>query len=70
MDISTEFKKMRIEIDEKITTLTCELNNVSSSMLNFESKSDEATELISNPGNYYLQSETAIKRQIVSSIFP
>ena len=29
-----------------------------------------ATDLISNIGKHYLHSETAVKRQIVSSVFP
>lgn len=67
---STEFKSMRIQIEEKITQLTCELNNVSSGMHNIGSKIDEATDIISNLGKAYLHSETAVKRQIVSSVFP
>lgn len=67
---ATEFKLMRIQIEEKITQLTCQLNNVSASMQNIGSKIEEATELISNLGNHYQQSDTAVKRQIVSSVFP
>jgi len=67
---STEFKSMRIQIEEKITQLTCELNNVTSGIHNIGSKIDEATDIISNLGKAYLHSETAIKRRIVSSIFP
>jgi len=61
---------MRIEIEEKITQFTCELNNVSASMHNIGSKLAEATDLISNLGKHYIHSETAVKRQIVSSVFP
>ena len=67
---ATEFKSMRIQIEEKITQLTCELNNVSAGVHNIGSKLAEATDIISNLGKAYLRSETAIKRQIVSSIFP
>lgn len=67
---ASEFKTMRNEMEEKITQLTCELSQVNSGMQNIESKLDEATELLSNLGKHYQQSETAIKRQIVSSIFP
>lgn len=65
-----EFKSMRIEIEEKITQLTCELNNVSASMNNIGSKLAEATDLISNLEKQYIHSETAVKRQIVNSVFP
>ena len=67
---ATEFKSMRIQIEEKITQLTCELNNISASMHNIGSKLAEATDLISNLGKHYIHSETAVKRQIVSSVFP
>ncbi len=67
---ATEFKSMRIQIEEKITQLTCELNNVSAGVHNIGSKLAEATDIISNLGKAYLRCETAIKRQIVSSIFP
>ena len=67
---SAEFKSMRIEIEEKISQLTRELNNVCAGMLNIGSKLTEATELISNLNIQYQKSETAVKRQIVSSIFP
>ena len=67
---ASEFKSMRIEIEEKITQFTCELNNVSASMHNIGSKLAEATDLISNLGKLYIHSETAVKRQIVSSVLP
>jgi site-specific DNA recombinase len=67
---STDFKMMRIEIEEKITQLTCELSNLNSSMQNIEEKVVKATDIISNLGKAYSQSETAHKRRIVSSIFP
>ena len=67
---ATEFKSMRIEIEERITQLTCQLSNVSSSMQNIEEKVAKATDIISNLGKAYLQSETAHKRRIASSVFP
>ena len=67
---ATEFKSMRIEIEERITQLTCQLSNVSSSMQNIEEKVAKATDIISNLGKAYLQGETDHKRRIASSVFP
>ena len=67
---ATEFKSIRIEIEERITQLTCQLSNISSCMTNIEEKVVKATDMISNLGKVYSQSETAHKRRIASSIFP
>ena len=67
---ATEFKSMRIEMEERITKLTCELSNVNSSMQNIEEKVMKATDTISNLGTAYLQGEAAHKRRIASSVFP
>jgi len=67
---ANEFKSMRIEIEERITKLTCDLSNVSSSMQNIEEKVMKATDTISNLGKAYLQGEAAHKRRIASSVFP
>jgi site-specific DNA recombinase len=65
-----QYKDMRIQIEEKISQLTRELNSVSAGILNIGSKLTEATDLISNLFSLYNQSETAVKRRIISSIFP
>ena len=61
---------MRIEIEERITQLTCQLSNVSSGMQNIDEKVAKATDIISNLGKAYLQSGAAQKRRIASSVFP
>ncbi len=67
---ANEFKEMRIEIEEKITELTCELSNISSGIQNLDSKIDDVVELLSNLESTYQQTDTATKQHIVSSIFP
>ena len=67
---ATDFKLMRIDIEEKITQLTCELSNISSGMQNIEEKVEKAADIISNLRLAYSQSETIQKRRIASSIFP
>ena len=65
-----EYKEMRIEIEEKITQLTCELSNISAGMQNLDSKVNDVIELLSNLQNTYQQRDIATKQHIVSSIFP
>jgi site-specific DNA recombinase len=67
---ATEFKEMRIEIEERIFKLTSELSAISAGMLNLESKIDDCVELLSNIDKYYEQRDTETKKRIVSSIFP
>lgn len=67
---ATEFKLMRIQIEEKITQLTCQLNNVSASMQNIGSKIADATDLISNLGQPLPAERYSGRIQIVSSVFP
>ncbi len=67
---SIGFKSVPIEIEERITQLICEVSIDNSSMQNIEEKVVRATDMISNLGNAYLQSETAHNRRIVGSVFP
>ena len=66
----SEFKEIRIEINEKITKLTCELNTLNAGMLNLDSKIIKCTELLSNLDKYYEQRDVITKQHIISSIFP
>lgn len=65
-----EYKEIRIEIEEKISTRTFELSRINAGKLNLESKIKDSIELLSNLDKLYLQSDTVLKKQIVSSIFP
>jgi len=67
---SNDFKEMRIEIENKITQLTVELNKINAGIQNLDSKIEQVIELFSNLENAYQQKDVAIKKRIVSSIFP
>ncbi len=67
---ASEYKEMKVEIEERITKLTSELSSINAGMLNLDSKIDDCIELLSNLDKHYEQRDTAIKRRIVSSIFP
>jgi site-specific DNA recombinase len=67
---ANEFKEMRLEIEEKITKLTYELNTVSAGMINLDTKIEDSVELLSNLDKLYEQRDAATKQRIVSSIFP
>jgi len=67
---ANEFKEMRIEIEEKITQLTCDLSNICAGMQNLDSKINDVIELLTNLETTYQQRDTATKQHIVSSIFP
>lgn len=67
---ASDFKSVRIEIDDKITQLMCKLSIQSQGMQNLDSKIEAAVQLLSNLWKYYKQVDTATKRLIVSSIFP
>jgi len=66
----SEFKGIRIEINENITKLTCELNTLNAGMLNLDSKIIKCTELLSNLDKYYEQRDVIRKQHIISLIFP
>ena len=66
---ASEFKSMRIEIEERITKLTQQLNHVNACLLNIEEKTLKATNIILNVGLMYSQGSTHQKRKIASSIF-
>ena len=61
---------IRIEIENKITQLTCELSNINAGMQNLDAKIDAVVELLKNLDSTYQQRDTATKQHIVSSIFP
>ena len=42
---ANEFKEMRLEIEDKITRLTCDLNVLNAGLLNLDSKIDDCVEL-------------------------
>jgi site-specific DNA recombinase len=65
-----EFKEMKIEIEEKITKLTCKLNTLNAGTLNLDVKIEDSVELLLNLDKLYEQKDTATKQRIVSSIFP
>ena len=67
---ASEFKEIRIEIENKITQLTCELSNINAGMQNLDAKIDAVVELLKNLDSTYQQRDTATKQHIVSSIFP
>ena len=67
---STEYKEIKIEIETSITNSTRELNKLSNTLLNIESKIDGCIELLSNIENLYIQRDTATKQRIIGSIFP
>jgi site-specific DNA recombinase len=67
---ANEFKEIRIEIEEKITKLTCELSRLNSGMQNLDTKLAGCVELLSDIDKYYEQRDVATKQKIVSSIFP
>ena len=67
---STEYKEIKIEIETTITNSTRELNKLSNTLLNIESKIDGCIELLSNIENLYSQKDTATKQRIIGSIFP
>ena len=67
---STEYKEIKIEIGTIITNSTRELNKLSNTLLNVESKIDTCIELLSNIKNLYAQRDTATKQRIIGSIFP
>ena len=67
---STEYKEIKIDIERSITNSTRELNKLSNTLLNIESKIDGCIELLSNIENLYIQRDTATKQRIIGSIFP
>lgn len=67
---STEYKEIKIEIGTIITNSKKELNKLSNTLLNVESKIDTCIELLSNIKNLYMQRDTATKQRIIGSIFP
>ena len=67
---SVEYKEIKIEIELNITNSTRELNKLSNTLLNIESKIDTCIELLSNIKNLYTQRDTATKQRIIGSIFP
>lgn len=67
---STEYKEIKIDIGTIITNSTRELNKLSNTLLNVESKIDTCIELLSNIKNLYMQRDTATKQRIIGSIFP
>lgn len=66
---SSEFKEMKIEIEENITQLTVEAINLKSSMGNYEGKIDACLDLILDLEKLYLEKDTVVKQRIISSIF-
>ena len=50
---ATEYKEIKIEIETSITNSTRELNKLSNTLLNIESKIDGCIELLSNIENIY-----------------
>ena len=67
---ATEFKEMRIDIEEKITKLTCELSTINAGIQNLGEKVDIVTGLFSNLQTAYQKRDIATKHHIISSIFP
>ena len=67
---SVEYKEIKIEIESNITNSTRELNKLSNTLLNIDSKIDGCIELLSNIENLYKQRDTATKQRIIGSIFP
>ena len=65
-----EYKEMKLEIEEQIVKLTCDLTTLNQGLLNFDKKIDDCVELLLNLGKYYQERDTATKQRIVSSIFP
>ena len=58
---SVEYKEIKIEIESNITNSTRELNKLSNTLLNIDSKIDGCIELLSNIENLYKQRDTATK---------
>ena len=67
---SVEYKEIKIEIESNITNSTRELNKLSNTLLNIDSKIDGCIDLLSNIENLYKQRDTATKQRIIGSIFP
>ena len=58
---SVEYKEIKIEIELNITNSTRELNKLSNTLLNIDSKIDGCIELLSNIENLYKQRDTETK---------
>jgi len=65
----SEFKTIRISTEDNIKKLSIELNRNQDGLINIKSNITEASMVISNLAKAYKQSNTSIKRQILSSIF-
>lgn len=65
-----EFKTMRAKMEDKITKLSCEMNNYNAGIRNMDTKLDISLDLFSNLSKLYVQRDVKVKRHIVSSIFP
>ena len=62
---SVEYKEIKIEIELNITNSTIELNKLSKTLLNIDSKIDGCIDLLSNIENIYRKRDTATKQRII-----
>jgi site-specific DNA recombinase len=67
---ATEYKEIKIEIENRIANLTRELTKLSSNVLHLDNKINNSVHLLSNLQNFYIQKDTATKQRIIGSIFP
>ena len=67
---ASEYKEIKIEIEDRIANLTRELTKLSSNILNLDDKINNSVQLLSNLQNFYSQRDTATKQRIIGSIFP
>lgn len=67
---TTEYKEMKIEIDEVIEKLERENLKLKQGIENHGGKVDECLELLQSLPKYYEDSDTAIKQRIIGSVFP
>ena len=67
---ASEYKEIKHSTEEKINQLSLKLNTNNEDLKNIISKIKEASSVLKNLSKAYQQSDTSLKRQIVSSIFP
>lgn len=67
---ASEYKEMKLEIEDKITTLQREEMKYRDGYVNLGEKIDECFNLIVNINKHCVSSDIGIKQRIISSIFP
>ncbi len=68
--MASEYKEMKIEIDETIKVLSIDEVRIKEGFENYESKIDKCLELLSMLDDYYKERTITTKQRIIGSLFP